>query len=109
MLDSKTYVHLTWKGSINNDDMKDATNELQILVLVLDAAHMVSRGAQCWPFRCLCVGVILYIYHHHHFAFSTLVAGGNKSHVCREPQSVCYPIFVFAQPLCLSLHWNIEH
>jgi len=25
------------------------------LVLVLDAARMVSRGAQCWPFRCLCV------------------------------------------------------
>ena len=35
--------------------MKNATNELQILVLVLDAARMVSRGAQCWPFRCLCV------------------------------------------------------
>ena len=33
--------------SINGDDMKNATNELQILVLVLDAAHMVSRGAQC--------------------------------------------------------------
>ena len=35
--------------------MKNATNELQILVLVLDAAHMVSRGAQWWPFRYLCV------------------------------------------------------
>ena len=33
--------------SINSDDMKNATNELQILVLVLAADHMVSRGAQC--------------------------------------------------------------
>ena len=32
MLDNKTYVHPTWKGSINNDDMRNATNELQIFV-----------------------------------------------------------------------------
>ena len=28
MLDSETYVHATWKGGINNDDMKDTTNDI---------------------------------------------------------------------------------
>ena len=28
MLGSETYVHVSWKGSINNDDMKDTTNDV---------------------------------------------------------------------------------
>ena len=28
MLDSETYVHAIWKGGINNDDMKDTTNDI---------------------------------------------------------------------------------
>ena len=58
--------------------MKNATNELQILVLVLDAAHMVSRGAPVFLCCiCICIFVIIIILH---------LAGGNKSHVCQGKQ-----------------------
>ena len=45
---------------------------------------------------------LLYFCHHHHFVFSTLVAGGNECHVCREPQSVCHPNLYLHSPFDLS-------
>ena len=72
--------------------MKDATNELQILVLVLDAAHMVSRGAQCGHlgvFRVVFVFVFVFL-SSSSFCIcqlcGSLMAGGNKSHVCQGKQ-----------------------
>ena len=122
MLDSKTYVCSTWKGSINNDDMKNATNELQILVLVLAADHLVSRGAQCWPLRCLCVVFVCIcpFCHHHHHAFVNFVAlwwpAAMNPMFAKANRSVCYPNWIFAQPNLMFaqgplsfLRWNIEH
>ena len=96
--------------------MKNATNELQILVLVLAADHLVSRGAQCWPLRCLCVVFVCIcpFCHHHHHAFVNFVAMNPM--FAKANRSVCYPNWIFAQPNLMFaqgplsfLHWNIEH
>ena len=68
----------------------------------LNVGHSLSLSLCC-----ICICICLFC-HHHHFVFSTLVAGGNESHVCREPQSVCHPnlylhsqIWYLRNSLCL--------
>ena len=94
-----------------------------ILNFHFDFLHpSLSRGAQCWSFRCFCVGIILYFHHHRHFAFvnfcGSLMAGDNESCVCQGKQKcllsklgICTAKFdVCSIPFVFSTleHWTLN-
>ena len=101
--------------------MKGTTNELQTLVLVLDVARMVSRGARCWLLRCLCV-VFMFVFafakfeykYKYKYKYTIIIILYFQFCGCltnpmfaKANRSVCHPIFaVCTAPLSFP---TLEH
>ena len=74
--------------------MKNATNELQILVLVLDAAHMVSRS-------CICIIIIILHFQLGGSLTNPMFAGQTEVFaiqicICTAKFDICATPFVFS-------------